>query len=124
MDQLLDGWSQRASTLGVREYYSVNPWDHDLPGAARGGNIDYLKQTIPHFHDQAARFLSAESGDNWGPNGLGYYLAAHMLWDPREATRIEALTADFLDKAFGVSEGADEKVLPTARRRKAAAAER
>jgi hypothetical protein len=103
MDQLLDGWSKRASTLGVREYYSVNPWDHDLPGAARGGNIDYLKQTIPHFHEKAARFLSAESGDNWGPNGLGYYLAARMLWDPREATRIEALTADFLEKAFSAA---------------------
>jgi len=100
---LLDGWSQHAQTLGIREYYSVNPWDRDLPGAARGGNLEYLRQTIPHFYDKAVRFLSAESSDNWGPNGLGYYLAARMLWDPREAGRIEALTADFLDKAFGAA---------------------
>ena len=27
----------KATTLGIREYYSVNTWDRDLPGAARGG---------------------------------------------------------------------------------------
>jgi hypothetical protein len=101
VDQLLDGWSQHATTLGIREYYSVNTWDRDLPGAARGGNIAYLQRTIPHFQEKSARFLSAESSDNWGPNGLGYYLASRMLWDPREAGHIEELTADFLDKCFG-----------------------
>ncbi len=29
--------------------------------------------------------MSAESSDNWGPNGLGYYPAARMLWDVDEA---------------------------------------
>ncbi len=103
VDQLLDGWSQHATTLGIREYYSVNTWDRDLPGAARGGNIDYLKRTIPHFNEKSARFVSAESSDNWGPNGLGYYLASRMLWDPREAGRIDELTADFMEKCFGPS---------------------
>jgi hypothetical protein len=105
VDELFDGWSSKAKTLGVREYYSVNPWDHDLPGAARGGDIDYLKRTIPHFYDRGARFLSAESGDNWGPNGLGYYLAARMMWDVGEAKRVDELTADFLDKCFGPARG-------------------
>jgi len=101
VDELLEGWSRHASTLGIREYYAVSPWDRDLPGAARGGNPDYLRRTIPHFHEKSARFLSAESGDNWGPNGLGYYLAARMMWDVREAKRAEELTADFLEKCFG-----------------------
>lgn len=101
VDQLLDGWSQHASTLGIREYYSVNTWDRDLPGAARGGNLDYLKRTIPHFNEKSARFLSAESSDNWGPNGLGYYVASRMLWDPREAAHVDELVADFLEKCFG-----------------------
>ena len=101
IDQLLDGWSQRAVTLGIREYYSINPSDRDLPGAARGGNLEYLQQTIPHFQERSARFMSAESSDNWGPNGLGYYVAARLLWDPREANRLEELKADFFDNAFG-----------------------
>lgn len=101
VDQLIDGWQQRAKTLGIREYYSVNTWDRDLPGAARGGRLDYLTNSIPHFHARGARFLSAESSDNWGPNGLGYYLAARLLWDVREATRSDAIVADFLDRSFG-----------------------
>jgi len=101
VDQLLDGWQKQGATIGMREYYSVNTWDRDLPGRARGANITYLTTTISHFFEKGARFLSAESSDNWGCNGLGYYFAARMLWDVREAGRIEELKADFLDKAFG-----------------------
>jgi hypothetical protein len=101
VDQLLDGWAARASILGIREYYSVNTWDRDLPGAARGGRLEYLRTTIPHFYEKSARFLSAESSDNWGPNGLGYYLAARMLWDVREAARMESSVAEFLELCFG-----------------------
>lgn len=101
VDQLMIGWQKQGATTGVREYYSVNTWDRDLPGKARGANIEYLTRTIPHFHQNGARFMSAESSDNWGCNGLGYYLAARMLWDIREAKSVESLRADFLDKAFG-----------------------
>jgi hypothetical protein len=105
IDQLISGWQAKARTLGIREYYSVNTWDRDLPGAARGANIDYLRTTLPHFHHSGARFMSAESSDNFGPNGLGYYLATRMLWDVREANQVDALIADFLDKSFGPARG-------------------
>ena len=101
VDQLLGGWKAKAKTLGIREYYSVHPWDRDLPGAARGGNIGYLRTTIPHFFHSGARFMSAEASDNAGPNGLGYYLAARMLWDVNAAKTLDASIADFLDKSFG-----------------------
>jgi hypothetical protein len=101
VDQLLDGWQRQGATLGIREYYSVHTWDRDLPGKSRGSNVEYLKTTIPHFHGKGARFLSAESSDNWGPNGLGYYLAARMTWDVGEAQQIDELVADFLEKSFG-----------------------
>lgn len=103
LDDLMSGWRDRGATLGIREYYGVHPWDRDLPGAARGANLDYLAKTIPHFHQHGARFFSAESSDNWGPNGLGYFVAARMLWDTREASpkRVAALRADFLERAFG-----------------------
>jgi len=101
VDQLMGGWGKQVRMLGVREYYSVNPWDRDLPGAARGGRLNYLKQTIPHFQAKGARFLSAESSDNWGPNGLGYFVAARLMWDPKEAGNVETLVAEFLDNCFG-----------------------
>lgn len=101
LDEILQGWSERGAVLGIREYFGVNVWDRDLPGRARGGNLDYLRRTIPAFHARGARYFSAESSDNWGPNGLGYYLAARMLWDVHEAERIEQLVNDFLTRAFG-----------------------
>lgn len=105
VEQLIAGWQRQGATIGIREYYGVHPWDRDLPGQARGGDIQYLRKTIPEFYRLGARFLSAESSDNWGPNGLGYYLAARMLWDTSEATRIDALTDDFLEKCFGPAKG-------------------
>ena len=105
IDQLLDGWSKKATTLGVREYYSVNTWDRDLPGAARGGRLGYLTRTIPHFRAKGVRFMSAESSDNWGPNGLGYFVAARLLWDVAEADKADALVADFLTNCFGEANG-------------------
>jgi hypothetical protein len=105
LDEIMAGWSARGATLGIREYYSVNVWDRDQPGRARGGNPDYLRRTIPDFHAKGARFMSAESSDNWGPNGLGYYLAARMLWDVDEAKRVDALVEDFLTRAFGPARG-------------------
>ena len=101
VDQLIDRWAAKGATIGMREYYSVNMWSRNLPGVARGTNLEYLKRTIPHFHARGARFMSAESGDCWGPCGLGYYLAARMLWDTGEAKRVDALVDDFLTRAFG-----------------------
>jgi hypothetical protein len=101
VDELLAGWRRQGATLGIREYLSVNTWDRDLPGRSRGSDLAYLRRTIPHFQSEGARFYSAESSDNWGPNGLGYYLAARMLWDVEEADHVEKLVEDFLDKSFG-----------------------
>jgi hypothetical protein len=101
LDEALNGWSAKTSMLGIREYYSVNTWDRDLPAAARGGNIAYLQRTIPEFYSKGARFMSAESSDNWGPNGVGYYLASRMLWDINQAKHTDELMNDFLTRAFG-----------------------
>lgn len=101
IEGILSGWAEKGATLGIREYYSVNTWDRDLPGAARGGNLGYLARTIPDFHKRGARFLSAESSDNWGPNGLGYYFASRVMWDAGEASRRDVIVEDFLEKAFG-----------------------
>lgn len=101
LDELVGGWSAVTKRLGIREYYSVNMWDHDMPAKARASNIDYLKRTIPEFYAKGARVVSAQAGDNWGPHGLGYYLAARMLWDISDAQNTDALLEDFLMNSFG-----------------------
>ncbi|QJW85779.1 DUF4838 domain-containing protein [Ramlibacter terrae] len=101
VEEIMDGWGRQGAVLGVREYYAVNTWDRDQPAQSRGANLAYLSRTIPGFHARGARFMSAESSDNWGPNGLGYYIASRLLWDVRQAQRVPELVDDFLARAFG-----------------------
>ncbi|MDF1744278.1 MAG: DUF4838 domain-containing protein [Gimesia sp.] len=101
LDEIITGWSTQGAKIGIREYYSVFPWDHDMPGKARGSNIEYLKRTLPKFHKQGAQYLTAESSDNWGPNGLGYFLASRMMWNLDEIQQTDKLTDEFLTLCFG-----------------------
>lgn len=101
LDELISGWSRQGATTGMREYYAVFPWDHDLPGRSRGSDLTYLQRTIPEFYAKGARFMSAESSDNWGCNGLGYYVASRLLWDVDEAESMDHMVEDFLTRAFG-----------------------
>jgi hypothetical protein len=101
VDQLIAGWQKQGATIGIREYYSVVTWDRNMPASARSANFDYLETTIPKFHAAGARFLSAESSENWGPNGLGYYIASRLLWNVNDAAYIDALVQDFLERSFG-----------------------
>lgn len=102
-EPLMRSWSERGARLGVREYWGVYQWHRSLPARMRGGDLAYLARTIPRFHALGARFYSAESGEDWGANGLGYYAGARMLWDLEEAGRVDAIREDFLDKAFGAA---------------------
>ncbi len=101
LQELLDGWSSKGTILGIREYFSVNTWDRDLPGKSRGSNIDYIVKNIPYFYSEGARCFTSESSDNWGCNGLGYYVASRILWDIDDATDVEYLIDDFLTRSFG-----------------------
>lgn len=101
LEDLIEGWSARGATLGIREYHDVFAWSHDLPRKARGGDLAYLQRTIPDFQRQGARFVNSENADSWGANGLGYWITPRLLWDVDAATKIEALVEDFLQRAFG-----------------------
>jgi hypothetical protein len=45
------------------------------------------------------RSINAEASNNWAPRGLGYYVAAQLMWDVNAEPK--SLIADFYDKAFG-----------------------
>lgn len=101
VDEMIEGWSARKATLGIREYYDCYLWSYNVFGKAAGGNIDGLKKSIPSFYEKSARYMSAESSDDWGPSGLGYYLAQQMLWNVNNSQKIDSLTEDFLQNCFG-----------------------
>ncbi len=100
-DQIVDGYRAKGTTLGVYDYLSVVDWDWNLPRGAKAARPESVAAFLHHIHQQGIRFYDAESGDCWGPCGLGYYIASRVLWDVREADRVDALEEDFFDKAFG-----------------------
>lgn len=99
VDQLMEGWSRQGAKLGVREYYSVVIWHKERPGGSVASDPRRTGKNIARYYDLGARFMSSESSDSWGPSGLGYYVAARCLWNPRED--VDAILDDFFEKAFG-----------------------
>jgi hypothetical protein len=99
--ELVDGWSRRATMLGIREYYDTFVWDQGRPRRGPGGSIKYLTEKTPYYYERGARFMNANSTDAWGANGLGFYLSAQLLWDVKTVERVRELIDDFLEKAFG-----------------------
>lgn len=98
-DEQVQAFRKLGATLGVYDYFSVYPWDFDLPGAAKAGRIYELAGAIKHYHKVGMVSYTAESSCNWGPNGLGYWMAAKLMWNP--TLDPQALVRDFCEEAFG-----------------------
>ena len=101
VEEIIDGWRNKKATLGVREYYDVYIWSANAPGKGKGGNLKYLKKSIPNFYKKGARYMSAEASDDWGGKGLGYYLALRMLWNIEDSKKLDSLSDDFYRNCFG-----------------------
>ncbi len=100
-DQVMEGWQKQNASMGVYDYLSVVDWDWNLPRGGSASRLKHIAEFLPRVHKQGARFYDAESGDCWGPCGLGYYLASRVLWDVNEGQNAAAIVDDFLVKSFG-----------------------
>jgi len=98
-DDLVELWPKRCRNLGFYEYLSVWLWDFDMPARGRGSDLGYIRRQIPRYAAAGATSIDCESGNNWGPHGLGYYVANRLMWNPK--VDVDALLADFFEKAFG-----------------------
>ena len=98
-EQLLDLWPKKCKNLGFYEYFSVWLWDFDkLPGG-NAANLKYIRERVRRYREAGATSIDAESGNNWGLHGRGYYLAGRLMWNPD--ADVDWLLADFYEKAFG-----------------------
>ena len=102
-EEQIAAWSDKASAFGVYDYFSLHEWDGSMPGKAKGGNVAYLRENIPHFHSLGATTLDGQSGCNWGPNGLGYYLTTQLTWNVE--ADVDAIVDDFYASAFAEAAG-------------------
>ncbi|MCS7225088.1 MAG: DUF4838 domain-containing protein [Armatimonadetes bacterium] len=94
--------------VGVYDYFSVYPWDFDLPGAAKAARVTELAEKIKEYHRLGLTTYCAESSLNWGPNGLGYWIAARLMWDPYQDPK--RLVQEFCQIAFGSAAGPVKRI--------------
>lgn len=100
VDQLFDLWGRKLPRIGVREYFGVMAWDHDMPGRGnRASRLDYIEQIIPRFHRSGAVTFQAQSTVGWMSRGLGQYVATRLLWDVNAS--VPAITNEFFTVCFG-----------------------
>jgi len=113
LDELFDEWPKKAKNLGFYDYYSTWRWDYDMWPGGRVGNKNYSIGMIRRFQKANAESgayatsISAESSNNWGVNGRGYFLANKLMWNPDLDP--DSILADFYDKAFGPAAAAMKK---------------
>jgi len=98
-DEQVSALRELGARLGVYDYFSVYAWDWDIPGRPKAARVYELADGIRRYRDLGLTTYDAESSCNWGPSGLGYWMASKLMWnpdlDPKE------LVADFCTRAFG-----------------------
>ncbi len=108
--ELLEAWPKKVRNLGFYDYFSTWLWDYDRWPGGRASSKNALVGTFAAWtkaNAQSGAFatsVSAESGNNWGPHGRGYYLACRLMWNPQADA--ESLLDDFYIRSFGAGAGA------------------
>ncbi len=98
LEQQAEAFRKLGASVGVYDYFSVYLWDWDLPGAAKAGRYYFLAEFIKRMNKLGLTSYTAESCCNWGPNGLGYWLAAKLMWNADLDTN--TLVEDFFENCF------------------------
>lgn len=97
----LRGWEKQGATVGVRDFLSYPAENYDLPARCKGFRLTEIGTSIRNYHSMGTPIYSAQAGDNWVINGLLYYTVAKVLWDVKEADKVDGLRSEFLRNCFG-----------------------
>jgi len=92
---LIEAWSKQAHHIGIRDYYSVNPWSWQAPRHDPHG----LAEELRYYHSHKALGISAESEVNFGSRGVNYWVAARLQVDLTQS--VAELLDDYFGKAYG-----------------------
>jgi len=94
----LDGWQRICRSMFLYEYYRKVSW-LDAPWPI----LHTLKCDLPYAHRRGLLGVASQHADNFGSHGVGYYVAAKLLWDP--TLDVEALCKDYYLGLFGPKAG-------------------
>jgi hypothetical protein len=90
------GWARAAQHAAIYEYFINGSW----PGMHRLV-VPYIAESIRFLKRNGIELYETQSGDEFGTNGINYYVAGKLLWDP--SIDEQALLRDFYSQAFGAA---------------------
>jgi hypothetical protein len=104
-EEWLTLWATKAVKMAFYTYWSIPDWEHDIPC------FNYLDvaRMLRDYQTKNIRALHAESTWSGGAMGIGQYVAAHVMWDPKVDEK--ALIADWYEKAFGPAQAPMRRLL-------------
>lgn len=94
----LDGWTRICKNLLLYEYYWKVAW-REAPWPI----LHTLKRDLPYAKKRAILGVASQHTHNFGSHGVGYYVAAKLLWDPE--ADVGALCEDYHFGLFGQKAG-------------------
>jgi hypothetical protein len=97
-EQLVRMWSAKGGKVGIYDYFSFYAWDLDIPGQSRASQPSKIAEGIRTFQKLGISGFDGESSIGWVSKGLGYYIAAKLMWDP--AADLATIRNEFFDKCF------------------------
>ncbi len=101
-EERLERIRRQGAAVGIYDYFAVFEWDWSLPGASKASRVYELAKDIKMYHRIGGTTISAQAGCDWVPYGLGYWVAARLMWQPKLDPR--ALVAEFCRLAYGRAE--------------------
>jgi hypothetical protein len=91
------GWSAVASHVGVYDYYGhffvFAPWPI----------VHSIRRDIPYLHSLGVERFTSETQQNWANQGLNFYVAARLIWDP--GTDVDRLLHEYYERFYGRASG-------------------
>jgi len=97
-NEYIRGWCDICRNVALYEYYFKASWV-ELPWPI----VHMLKADIPYFKKLGCFGVATQYRHNLGSNGLDYYVAAKLLWDP--GVDVDALVNDFCERLYGEAAG-------------------
>ncbi len=89
----LRGWNAMVRHSGVYEFYG-----HFFVGAT-WPIVHALRRDIPLYHELGVERFTTETQQHWATQGLNFYLAAKLLWDPK--SDVDALLEEYYRRFYG-----------------------
>lgn len=95
-EEIAAEWAKAAKKAAIYEYYINGSW----PGMHRLF-VPYLADSIRYLykHGNGIELYQMQAGDEFGINGINYYVTGKMLWDT--SLDEKEILNDFYQKAFG-----------------------